>query len=309
MPLNFFHRPCRSAVLATSVTAAFAAMPTSLSAQDLQPFQRAVGVAPTFHASGSGTDARLASVEMTNGDVFTEYYRPIAVHDFRSHREAGTSVRLLYRIDDGRRMAGKQLGRFVSDGPTRQVTAADRVAFADALTRAFASPYLNDYFDTHYHDAPAGQQFDFILEFDHVLMDNDAGPDDFTELLWFERGPDGGNSWLTLQAVDQDGNALGPPLAVGPDETKNMTPRTIAAQSGQPFGATGVDLSRLGVSETRYLRVRQTQSGDSGYTGGGDANPDFKFMAVITNEEQLEEILDPPAETKIAETQIGTAFD
>ena len=56
------------------------------------------------------------------------------------------------------------------------------------------------------------------------------------------------------------------------------------------MGTTSIDVSRLGVSEFQYLRITNDVVGEPAYTGGGDRNPDFKVMVVMTNKEQLNQI-------------------
>ena len=265
-------------------------------------YQRRVGERAQFYVEGQGANAMVSQVVMPNGETFTDFYRPVRIHHFLAEKNAGHRIRLVRRNAGGQGVSATELSDFFPDERKPAVTTQDREAFAVALTDALASPYLNDYIDVN-----ADVGFGFIIEFDMVLKDNDPGPDDFPELLWFERGPQGGNSWLTLQAVTRDGEPLGPPLVVGPRETVDMTPPTRAANSDQTFGATGVDLSRLGVSETQYLLVRATTPKERRYEG--DLEPDFKFMAVITHPEQLEEIREPENPTQSTLTDIGVAYD
>ena len=53
------------------------------------------------------------------------------------------------------------------------------------------------------------------------------------------------------------------------------------------MGGTAIDVSRLGVTEFKYLRVSTTDQSDPQYAWGGDRNPDFKLMAVITDPAQI----------------------
>lgn len=134
--------------------------------------------------------------------------------------------------------------------------------------------------------------FGFTIVFEQPVRDSDPEKSDLRgELLYFERGSGGGNSWLTMQAVDEDGNALGPALAIGPQETFVTTPAFDAVVNNQQLGGLAIDVSRLGVDEVQFLRVRRTQpSNDDGYVSGvsgADFQPDFKLMAVITHPEDL----------------------
>ncbi len=260
-------------------------------------FQEPVGDPAIFNVVGDAVkdgpdhdsqgDAFLESVEFPGGKKFTQYYRPIAVTYFDAGDDTGRllSVHGGSRITEG--ISGKWfLGDSVDDGGSSIATDADVEVFSERLRHALASNNLN-----WYMDCGGNPVFEFILEFDLVLKDNDPEPDDFGELLYFERGTAGGNSWLTLQAVDEHGNPLGPELAISPEATYDTSPPTQISHSSQYIGATSVDISRLGVSETRYLLVRSTRTTDSGHynvsRGGIDYQPDFKFMAVITDPEQI----------------------
>ena len=59
----------------------------------------------------------------------------------------------------------------------------------------------------------------------------------------------------------------------------------------QKMGTTSIDVSRLGVEEFEYLRISNYVHDEYAYTGGGDTNPDFKLMVVMTNEDQLKNML------------------
>ena len=154
------------------------------------------------------------------------------------------------------------------------------------MLTAFNNNNLNNYLDSS-----SGITFSFIIEFDLVVKDNDAGPDDLGEILYFERGSGGGNSWLKMQAVDENGAPLGPWLVIGPNETVQTTPVTTVTSSNGKVGTTAIDVSRLGVSEFKYLRVSNELNGEPAYAGGGDTQPDFKIMAVMTNQGQLSVVL------------------
>ncbi len=170
-----------------------------------------------------------------------------------------------------------------ADGDQSSVTAADIEAFRQDILRVLSNNNLNNYIGIE----ASGMEFSFILEFDMVVRDNDPGPDDLGELLYFERGILNGNSWITLQAVDSSGVGIGPPLLISPHETSATTPRTYIFDTDQQMGGTAIDVSRLGVTEFKYLRVSTTDQSDSQYAWGGDRNPDFKLMAVITDQAQI----------------------
>ena len=294
---NWLRRACALAVVGALCT------PSIVGAQTYEfEYQAPVGGVATFNVSGPATevggtvedengDAFLDSVEMPDGSVFTQYYRPVAVQGFAFTQCQGDAIAVKGGANITEGMPGTHLlGDMVDDGATAEFTNDDVAAFSELVRDTFANQNLNSYIDMGGEDP----DFEFILEFDLVLKDNDPEPDDFGELLYFERGRDGGNSWLTIQAVDANGDPLGPELAVGPCETVLTTPPVMVMGSNQQyFGAVAIDISRLGVSETSYLKVRKTLTTDSGYFDAGqsqeDFNPDFKFMAVITHPDQLSE--------------------
>lgn len=242
-------------------------------------YQEKYGGNATFHVSGAVIggdnqgDAILDSVEMPNGDEFTEFYLPVAVHDMdythdgtRMSARGGTNCTIGLNYEH-------KIGQ--AEGTTTNVSATDRTVFEGKLLEVMQTPNLNNYVD--FSGDPGA--WSFIIEFQHIIRDDDPNPDDSGELLYFERGSGSGNSWLTIQAVDENGNALGPPLAVSPDETLATSPPAIVAL-GQGIGAAAIDLSRLGVTSARFLKVSRPNSGEGGYTSGERA-PDFKFMSVI----------------------------
>ncbi|MEM1099526.1 MAG: hypothetical protein AAGH92_12150 [Planctomycetota bacterium] len=318
-----FKTPALFAATLIGLAAPALASDTPTTANDAFPhdFQERVGGLSNFYVEGPATlvdgqthdsqgDAFIRTVVMPNGETFTHFYTPIAVHDLSVGVGDADEVRIIggNRISDG--MQGMlRVGDAVGDGSNNNhATLADYEAFKPQLLDAMGSPNLNLYLD----NSGRNPEFEFTLEFAIPLKDNDPEPDDFGELLYFERGADSGNSWITIQAVDENGVALGPALAVCPFETVQTTPQTKLSRWGNQFvGSVSVDISRLGVSETRFLKVRKTRTSDDGYYRAGamheDFNPDFKFMAVITNEEQLEEILEPVP--SVAVTTIDTAYD
>lgn len=265
-------------------------------------YQERFGDMALFHTTGPATkqagqtwdrqgDAFLEAVEMPDGSTFTEYYRPVEIHDIIVGECDGGKISIMGGDNITVGTPGKTfVGDFKNDGNRAYPTDDDMSAFRDALRDTLANNNLNSYVDM----GGGNPYFEFIIEFDLPLKDNDPDPDDFGELLYFERGTNGGNSWLTLQAVTEDGTALGPAIAISPMETIDTSPPVqVSPWSNQYIGAVGVDISRLGVSETRFLKVRKTSTADSGYgnvnRGGIDFNPDFKFMAVITHPAQLAE--------------------
>lgn len=249
----------------------------------------------TFNVSGAATegdmegDAFLSSVVYIDDSQFTEYYTPVNVSDFLG--EAGKGKKLAIRGGDNitEGIPGLHFVGGFADGTKRDaISEEDIEMFEVSLRRVMANKNLNNYFDV----AGGTHGFDFIISFELPVMDNDPdNPDVRGELLYFERGTGGGNSWLTFQAADENGNALGPALAISPQETFPTSPIFSVYRSSQKLGGLAIDVSRLGVSEVQHLRVRQTRTSDDGYgsisRGGVDFNADFKIMAVITHPDHL----------------------
>ena len=251
-------------------------------------FQYAFGQPAQFHMTGPATqgdqegDALIESVEMPDGSVFDTFYRPVGISHF-TYSGSGTrfsafggsncTIGYNYALD---------LKDAVNDGGGDNDTAADRSAMPQHILAVLKNQNLNNYIDISTNNS-----WEFVMAFDLPLMDNDPNPDDLGELLYFERGFGGGNSWIIFVAVDENNVPLpgAEPLAISPHETVDTTPWTVL-KSGQRMGAVAVDISRLGVSKTSYLRVMRPQSGVGGYTSG-EKRPDFKVMAVITHPLQL----------------------
>ncbi|MEO1237380.1 MAG: hypothetical protein AAFX76_11390 [Planctomycetota bacterium] len=263
-------------------------------------YQVPVSQEATFHISGSATtgdmqgDVFLGKVDYTDGTEFTQFYTPVAVRHLDIEDGHGRRVRTLGggNITDG--IAGRYMAGGYADGASRSaVTPADLDAFSPLLLRVQANKNLNNYLETqHGYKGVEAVQFSYTISFEKPVRDSDPAPDVQGEILYFERGTQGGNSWITLQAVDEDGNALGPALAISPDETYVTTPVVDVKQAGQQIGGLAIDVSRLGVSEVQHLRVRNTRATDDGYgpvvtSHGSDHEPDHKIMAVITHPDDL----------------------
>lgn len=258
-------------------------------------FQRSVGGAATFHVTGPATgespdvegDATLIRVEMPTGDQFISFYKPVAVHDAEYD---GRLDKWLVRAGSRCTIGLSDIEHYVADGgrddddDDDDLTQEDLDVFEDMIFRAFNTNNLNNYVD----NGDSNSEFYFTIEFDMTVNDNDPEPDEFGEILYFERGAGSGNSWLKMQAVDEEGEALGPWLLVGPDETVQTSPVTTVMRSDQKMGTTSIDVSRLGVSSFKYLRISNDVTDHPAYTGGGDRAPDFKIMVVMTNDEDIQ---------------------
>ncbi|MEO1007500.1 MAG: hypothetical protein AAFX79_02950 [Planctomycetota bacterium] len=232
-----------------------------------------------FHMSGPATEGRsgmwgdaiLESVEFPGGETFSDFVTARAVTDFQcasSYRGLGWSV------STGTECTTGDPGWFkvqAEDGDSSDITDEDRELFNQRVTEVLNDRNLNSL--VHLKSANAS----FIIEFNETIHDDDPEFDNFGEILYFERGTNAGNSTAYIQAVDEDGNALGPLVMIDGDETLPTTPIvTIGTPwathlTNQTMGGATVDLTRLGVESIRYLRVTN-----------GTSDPDFKIFAVWT---------------------------
>jgi len=253
-------------------------------------WQYPIGSPAAFHMTGPATqgdpqgNALIESVEMPDGSVFNTFYRPVGISHFsysgagnKFSAHGGSNCTIGYN-------SALQLKDVDGQGG-KKPSAADIAGMPAHILAVLENQNLNNYVDTS-----TNKSWEFVMEFDLPLKDNDTSPDDFGELLYFERGSGGGNSWLTFMAVDENNNPLpgAEPLSISPAETVDTTPWTVL-RLGQRIGAVAIDLSRLGVSETSHLRVTKAQPGVGGYTNG-ERRPDFKVMAVITHPSQLSSV-------------------
>ena len=253
-------------------------------------FQRMVGNRAEFFVTGPATgdnfdvqgDAAVTQVVYASGDEFIQFYKPVAVHDIEAD---GDLRKFLIRAGANCTTGLSDMNHMIANRNHSQPTQAEKDVFADLALQALQSNNLNNYIDTHSNNV----LWSMTIEFEKSVKDNDPEPDDFGEILYFERGAGSGNSWMKMQAIDEDGNALGPWLVIGPTETVQTTPMTRVYRADQKMGTTAIDISRLGVSECKFLRISNDVMGDSAYTGGGDINPDFKLMVVITNPVDLQQ--------------------
>ncbi|MEL7089681.1 MAG: hypothetical protein AAGL98_14775, partial [Planctomycetota bacterium] len=200
---------------AALIAAAPLALAGNASAQDRGYFSHDYQVPlterATFNVSGAAIegdmegDAFLSSVVYLDDSKFTDYYSPVNVSRFLG--EAGKGKKLALRggrnITDG--IPGLHFVGGYAEGKKRSaISEEDIETFEVSLRRVMANKNLNNYFDV----ASGTHGFDFILSFELPVMDDDPTQADVRgELLFFERGTGGGNSWLTLQAVDENGGA------------------------------------------------------------------------------------------------------
>ena len=236
-----------------------------------------VGPATTGDLQG---DAFLASVTYPDSEVFTEFYRPAEVSRLQVAAADVHDVRIRGgdRITEGVQGV-RPLEGFASGTPS----AADVPAFSEELKEVMASQNLN-----YYVDMMGAPDFSFVIGFERPVRDDDPDASDARgELLYLERGTNGGNSWITMQAVDADGNALGPALAISPEETFPTSPLFSISAASQQVGGLAIDVSRLGVPAVQYLKLSRSSAAHAGFEplaiAGIDFQPDFKIQAVITD--------------------------
>lgn len=260
----------------------------SQASADISPFRHAFQVPSSqradFHTSGGAThgdlqgDAFLEEVVYTDGASFTKFYTPKDVHDL--FVEPGGEDN--FRIRGGLNITRGRPGLISVWG------AGGTTAFEHLMVEVMSNRNLNNYIDVSH----ASPDFSVTIEFERPVRDDDPATSDLRgELLYFERGSGGGNSWLTLQAVNASGAPLGPPLAVSPEETFPTTPVFSVSQPNQKLGGLAIDVSRLGVPEVRFLNVRRTSAAHDGYApifrAGIDFHADFKLLGVITHPDDL----------------------
>lgn len=254
-------------------------------------WQAPFGSPPTYNVTGPATgaspdgdgDGFLQSVAYSDGQEYLYFYRPVAVTDLTFSSDSNAN----FAVAGGTNITIGDPGVFAigdPDGNPGDVTAYDIAIFETKVLYALGNRNLNSYPMV----TKDWTDFSFIVEFEQEVRDNDPGPDDLGELLYFERGIDttSANSWIKMQAVDADGNALGPWLVISPAETVGTTPLTYTGMAWiyeTYMSGTAIDVSRLGVTEFKYLKVANVEAGDPGYTSGGDLNPDFKLMFVVTD--------------------------
>lgn len=274
---------------AYGIVAAAAANPANYQYSWQEPY----GSPAQFFVTGGSTapssdpegDAFLETVLYANGDSYLHFYHVVDVTDMTF---SGNASKIKMRAGTNTTV-GPNYGQITlpeMDGNPANVNQNDRNIFRARALEAMQSRQLNNYVSTDDN----ASNYTLILHFDEMVRDNDPNPDEFGELLYFERGNGDGNSWIKMRAVDEDGDPLGPWLVIGPDETVQTTPFATIGTITQTMGTTAIDVSRLGVTEFQHLQISSDTTGEPAYTGGGDQNPDFKLIAVITNNQQLTEL-------------------
>jgi hypothetical protein len=221
-------------------------------------------------------DLLLQSVTWDDGTVCDQFIFASAVTDVAYE---GSTYKL--RVVTGHESTVGDPGVFHiqdEDGDGDSISSEDLDLFADRILNAWNHNNINAYVHRR-----TNALFSFIVEYEEVIRDNDAGDDDVGELLVFEIS---GNSWVQIEAVDEDGNILGTPVVVG--HYLKISPYNLYTRKynndGDPtcghydIKAIGVDLSDLGVTEARRFRVRSPENPP----GGGDIKACFRVVGVQT---------------------------
>jgi len=246
---------------------------------------------PEFHLGeneGSRGDVIMGAVDFGMMLRFDSFHYVSRVTDFQYNGDPGTlritvgpdcsSGAAPHRIEDG-------------DGDPSSVSETDLEIFNAHATEAFNNVNLNHFVDIQ-HSGSA--QFSCILEFDELVKDDSILDDDVPEIIYFERGSGGGNSFLTIEALDADGNVVGRPLLIGPDDGIHCTPAAMVAtlnndltyRGEQEMTGVAIDMSDLGVVAFQRLRARTPVSTDLDRNGvaysGGEVEADFKLVVVQT---------------------------
>lgn len=165
------------------------------------------------------------------------------------------------------------------DGDGSSVSEVDKTLFAARILDTWSTPNINAYIHRR-----TNAHFSCTVEFEEDIFDNSPFSDLAGELLVFEIS---GNSWVQIEALDDDGEIMGTPLVVG--NYSKIAPNNLYTRkysnNGSPLcgayeiKAIAVDLSDLGVNRVRTLRVRSPENPP----GGGDIKACFRVIGVKTS--------------------------
>ncbi len=270
---------------------------TAVHAQE-SGFDNPYDTQPIFNVKTDGPrgDTIFRSADFGDRVPYTKYIFASGVRDF-SFRGRPGATRVVAGPDtttDG--IVRHRLGN--ADGDNGDVSGEDMDAFNDAILRVFQNTNLNNFLDNN----GSSPEWSFVIDLERPLVDNEAGPDHVGEILFFERGANTANSFVVIEALDDDDDVIGTPFLVHPDEPVNMRPPAYVgvfrddlsyADRYQEMGAVSVDLTRLGVASVQHLRVKRATIGENGLTSemvgamGRDLNPDFKLLFVETDNVEL----------------------
>lgn len=165
------------------------------------------------------------------------------------------------------------------DGDGSSVSPEDMSLFAARILDTWSTPNINAYIHRR-----TNAHFSCTVEFEEDIFDNSPFSDLAGELLVFEIS---GNSWVQIEALDENGEIMGSPVVVG--NYSKIAPYNLYTrkydddgnpQTGQyEIKAIAVDLSDLGVNRVRTLRVRSPENPP----GGGDIKACFRVIGVKTS--------------------------
>lgn len=262
-----------------SISVAMLSMVSGLAcAQDRQP------IFNVDYEGPSGTNT-LMSIDFGGGLVFNKFIHATQASNF--YMEGSSGATRIVRAPDS------DVGPEPMKAPTASSSDSDKLEFETRLTEVFQNTNLNSFIDNQ----GSSPYFSFVLELEKPVKDDEAGDDDSVgEIIFFERGRNVANSYILLEALDEDGNVIGTPYLLDPDTPIEMSPSVQAAVFrgnlsyagwSQDLGGVSIDLGKLGVSSLTRLRVSRPTVGENGMesgmlTGGRDLNPDFKLVFVQT---------------------------
>jgi len=159
---------------------------------------------------GIDADVMLEQVLLPNGMQYTRFIHASSIDEFTFDGGTGT-----LRVIAGTETTGTE-GSFRLedlDGNSSSVSPDDLALFNDRALSAFQNDNLNNYIDLS-----GSHDFSCVVTFDRTVKDNSPDADSTPEILYFERGSGGSNSWLVIEAIDADGNVIGTPRVMSPSE-------------------------------------------------------------------------------------------
>ncbi|MEM9064503.1 MAG: hypothetical protein AAGB51_03325 [Planctomycetota bacterium] len=246
-------------------------------------------VTATFHIDhqGIGGDVMLTEVRLPDGMYYDQFIHAASIDEFYFAGGSG-KLRVIAGVDTTDTEGSFKLEDL--DGNSSSVSQDDLALFNDRALSAFQNDNLNNYVDIS-----GNYEFSCVVTFSRTVRDNDPAPDATPEILYFERGSGGSNSWLVIEALDEHGNVMGTPRVMAPSEAVASDPPAMVdthdsslqpRNSPQEMTAVPVDLSELGVEQLDRLRMRTPVNGVDMWNGspwtGGEIAPDFKLMVVQT---------------------------
>jgi len=233
-------------------------------------------------------DVMLKAVDFGHGLVFNRFIYASEITDFQW---SGPTGKLRITVGPDVTEDAESFKLESGDGNDSNITQTDFDVFNAHAAAAFQSSNLNHFVDIN---SAAGAEFSCIVHFERAVKDNRWHDDEIPEILYFERGTGGANSYLTIEAVDMDGNVIGNPLLLSPAVAIHTTPEARVAtlnssldyNGWQTMTGVGVDLSHLGVDSIWRLRMRSPRPGDTDAEGNvftsGEISPDFKLCVIQT---------------------------